>query len=167
MIELRPKRHVTEFLFLIVLFCVFLSSALLVVFLGADVYRSITSGLAQTDNSRTALLYLTEKIRQNDTEDAVSLGTLDGTDALVIETEYQDGPYRTYIYFYDGYLRELFVQADRAVSVGEGQALLELDDLEISREGAGYRFAAVGDDGREQSVWLSPRCTQSGEGDAG
>ena len=167
MLDLRPGRHTADFLFLIALFCVLLSSAFLVILLGANVYRGVASGLAQTDNSRTALLYVTEKLRQNDTEGAVALGTLDGTEALVIERGYPDGDYRTYIYFHDGYLRELFVPAGQAAAPEDGQPLLELAEMEISREGTGWRVTASGEDGRSRSVWLSPRCARAGEEDAG
>lgn len=61
---------------------------------------------------RTAYSYVTEKIRQNDTYDAVSVGELRGTPALILTQQINGESYSTYLYFYEGYLKELFIRKD-------------------------------------------------------
>ena len=42
--------------------------------------------------------------------------------------------YITYLYFYDGYLRELFVGADAVYSLSSGQKILELSNFDVAME---------------------------------
>lgn len=46
--------------------------------------------------SRTVLSYLTEKIHQND-NGTVTIGSVDGTDSLIIRQDYDGEEYCTYI----------------------------------------------------------------------
>ena len=71
------RKHSTDILFVLVLFLVFTSSALAVILLGARVYQSTSSRMESNYNVRTALAYVSEKIRQNDESGAVSLCELD------------------------------------------------------------------------------------------
>ena len=56
------KGHVVDFLFTLALFCVFAASALMVVVIGANVYRQTVRGMDSNYDSRTSLTYLTEKV---------------------------------------------------------------------------------------------------------
>lgn len=67
------KGHVVDFLFTLALFCVFAASALMVVVIGANVYRQTVRGMDSNYDSRTSLTYLTEKVRQNDAANAVTI----------------------------------------------------------------------------------------------
>ena len=159
MLELNQKRHMADLMFMIALFCVFISSALFVVLIGANVYQKTAGQADQADTSRMALLYLTEKIHQNDAQNVISLGKADGQDALLLEQDYNGTAYITYIYSYDGYLRELFVEKGQDIAAQDGQAILQLKELRAEEGGNGtYRFTSVGLDGDEHSVWLSSRC---------
>ena len=67
----RPRhRHVIDLIFPIALFFVFAASSLSVLILAANVYTSTTKRLSINDENRTVLSYLSEKIRQNDTDGA-------------------------------------------------------------------------------------------------
>ena len=49
------KGHVVDFLFTLALFCVFAASALMVVVIGANVYRQTVRGMDSNYDSRTSL----------------------------------------------------------------------------------------------------------------
>ena len=125
------KKHMIDFLFPIVLFFVFALSALVVILLAANIYRSSTEGSTMNFTANTSLSYISEKIHQGNEAGAVYPGTLDGTDALIIEQDYNDTLYKTWIYYYDGALRELFALDGAAISPSDGTALLELTDFEM------------------------------------
>ncbi|MEG1774341.1 MAG: DUF4860 domain-containing protein, partial [Oscillospiraceae bacterium] len=104
----RPKSHAMDLLFTLALFAVFAATLLMVVTIGADVYKRIADSMEKNFDLRTSLSYVAEKIRQNDTQDAVSIGTLGEGQALILEQSIGGTAYRTYIYYEDGALREIF-----------------------------------------------------------
>ncbi len=108
----EPSRHIVDILFVLALFCVFAASALMLVTIGANVYKQTVSDMSINFTQRTAYSYVTEKIRQNDTYDAVSVGELRGTPALILTQQINGESYSTYLYFYEGYLKELFIRKD-------------------------------------------------------
>ena len=120
------RKHSTDILFVLVLFLVFTSSALAVILLGARVYQSTSSRMESNYNVRTALAYVSEKIRQNDESGAVSLCELDGIPALTLSQRMEDTSYITYLYFQDGALKELLTEASREVSSEQGTAIISL-----------------------------------------
>ena len=91
------RNNVVDLVFTLALFCVFAASALMVVIMGADVYQSAVSESNTYHTRSTALTYLSEKIRQNDTSGNVSVGSFQGHQALVIRQEIEDTAYITYI----------------------------------------------------------------------
>ena len=97
----RHQKHTIDFLFPAALFLVFAVSVLCVMLLAARIYRQSAVETAKNDVSRTALSYISEKIHQGDSGDAVHLGTFDGLDALAIQQTVGDDSYTTYIYLYE------------------------------------------------------------------
>ena len=109
------KHHIIDILFPISLYFVFTVSALTVLLLATNVYRTTTENSALNFNANTSLSYITEKIHQNDTEGAVSIGSFDGHQALILKQHYNDTEYVTYIY----------------VDVGSGKVILPLQSLDM------------------------------------
>ena len=133
---MKPKQHITDIIFMLSLFCVFAVLALLVVVLGANVYQKISGGMEENYQARSSVTYLTEKIRQNDVQNGISVQEVAGEDALVLTRTVQERTYETWIYFYENSLYEVTVLAGSAVSPGNGQAVTSLSGLHISREGS-------------------------------
>ena len=155
---LRQKSHMIDLLFTLALFCVFAATSLIVVIIGADVYSRIAAGMNYGFETRTSLVYVSEKIRQNDLDDAIYLGELDGVPALVLEQTYGVTVYCTYIYYHDGVLRELFASADIPVKPTDGQRITALSDFSVEQLQYGvFRITSVGTDGEKRSVLCAPR----------
>lgn len=130
----QEKNHIVDILFVLALFVVFTLSALVLVILGASVYRQTVSYMDENFTSRTAYSYLTEKVRQNDLYDSVSLGQLEDTDALVLTREINNTVYATYLYLHDGSLRELFMRQGSDIGADPltaGQEILPLTDWSL------------------------------------
>lgn len=68
----NARKHSTDILFVLLLFLVFTSSALAVILLGAKVYQNTASRMESNYTVRTALAYVTEKIRHADESGAIS-----------------------------------------------------------------------------------------------
>lgn len=151
-------RHVIDLVFPIALFFVFAASSLSVLILAADVYASTTDRLGINDENRTALSYISEKIRQNDSNGAVSTVSIDDTDCLTLSAVYNGIPCTTYIYVYDGILKELFINDGIPVSLKDGRDIMQISSLSIDRlEEHVYLFTTVDSTGTESSVIASER----------
>ena len=116
----QEKHFIVDILFVLALFGVFAVSALTLVTIGADVYQHTVTDMSINYESRTAVSYITEKVRQNDTADSIFLTTLEDVPALCILSRIDEDTYCTYLYLYEGHLKELFMK--QGASLG-GQAL--------------------------------------------
>lgn len=141
------KGHVVDFLFTLALFCVFAASALMVVVIGANVYRQTVRGMDSNYDSRTSLTYLTEKVRQNDAANAVTIRSVGDSPALVLSQQAGERTYETWIYVYDGYLREVFVAQGVHVKPTDGQPIKEQQSFLAEKEGSVLTLTATGTDG--------------------
>lgn len=151
-------KHVIDLIFPIALFFVFAVSAFSVLILAADIYGSTTDRLRTNDENRTALSYITEKIRQNDFNGAIGAVSIDDTDCLTLSAVYNGTPCTTYIYVYDGILKELFINNGIPVSLKDGRDIMQISSLTIDRlTDHVYLFTAVDTSGTESSVIASER----------
>ena len=121
MAESTARKHTIDILFPWALFGLLAICGLLVLILAADIYQDTTTMADENYESRTVLSYLTEKIHQND-NGTVTIGSVDGTDSLIIRQDYDGEEYCTYIFEEDGMLKELFVRSGTAVSTADGKA---------------------------------------------
>ncbi len=155
----QEKNHIVDILFVLALFVVFTLSALVLVILGASVYRQTITYMDKNYTARTAYSYLTEKVRQNDRYDSISLGQLEGTDALVLTQEINDTTYATYLYLYEGSLRELFIRQGSDIGtnpLSAGQEILPLTDwnLEMTQEQL-LHIALTLDDNTQKELFIA------------
>ena len=127
----------------------FLLLAMGLTLMGSGVYRNTVAASDENYTRRTALSYLVNQVRRGDAAGGVAVGTLDGIPAVAL---FEDD-YVTYLYCYDGQLRELYTQRDSGLTPADGLEILPLNGLEISLEGSLLTFTADG-----VSVSVAPRC---------
>ena len=158
--ENPDKRHIVDILFVLALFGVFTLSALVLVILGANIYRQTVSYMSANYESRTACSYLAEKVRQNDMYDSVTLESFEGTDALALSRTSLDMV--TYIYFYDGSLREQTMRRGANIGsdpLGSGTAIMALEDFQFQR--VNDRLVSLQlttASGEEKTLFISTHC---------
>jgi hypothetical protein len=134
------NRHVVDVLFVLALFGVFAASALMLVTIGASVYKQTVNHMNDSFTERTAYTYLEEKIRQNDLYDGIEIGELEGTQALVLTQRLNDTEYCTYLYLYDGYLKELFARKNSFIGdniLPAGQNIMQLQSFSLEMPDSG------------------------------
>lgn len=128
------EHHMIDILFVLTLFGVFAISALTLVIMGAKIYKSTVDHMNVNYSSRTAYAYITQKIRQQDREDSVSVGTFDGCTAIIMEEEINDTLYCTYLYEYEGQLYELLTRADQSDMKAEfGSPIMEIQSFQAKQ----------------------------------
>lgn len=127
------RRHMIDILFVLSLFCVFAVSSVLLILFGADIYKKTVKQMDSNYTSRTSIAYITEKIRQSDTENAIEIVSQNGTQILMLTNIINGIPYATSLYEYDGYLYELFARTDLELPLDAGHPVMELHSLTFSQ----------------------------------
>ncbi|MBO5430295.1 MAG: DUF4860 domain-containing protein [Peptococcaceae bacterium] len=115
--------------FVLLLFCVFTLTVGLTLILGADAYQSIHQHMEAQYDERTGPAYLEAKVHHYDKAGAVQLEQFAGSTALALYEEIDGKVYKTLIYYYDGYIRELFFEDELAFQAEDGQRVLLAQDL--------------------------------------
>ena len=140
-----------EQLFPALLFFVFLLCTIFTILIGSRVYENIRERDNLSFHTDTALAYISNKVRQGDIADFVSIRDYDG---ILFET---------WIYQADGALWELFTQKDSGVDLSSGQMIMESAPVSFLLETNDHKntLLTISLDGdREAKVLL--RSTQKG-----
>lgn len=160
----NEKKHMIDYIFPAALFFVFAATSLVVIILAADIYSSTTKASESGFGSRTVLSYLTEKIHQSDDNQAVSVGSFDGRESLIIKQTYDnDETYVTYIYEENGVLRELFMQEGVEASADSGREIMPVHDFGMEQLSSGrFRFTCTSEEGETLSTVVALRSEEEG-----
>lgn len=165
MTQRNENRHVVDTIFVLALFAIFAVCALMLVSIGAGVYQKTVDDMNTNYNSRTTYSYVAEKLRQNDTAGSISVGQIGNSEALILSEEVNGSVYSTYLYAYDGYLRELFISPDFIInesSAEAGQKLLPINNFTLEKTSSGlYKFSMTTDDNQEIELYISPKSERS------
>ena len=133
MSERRFGRRAASGLSLFLIVAIFALMALLTVVLGAGVYRSVVDRGEVNHEARTAMAYVTGKLRAN-TGSTTLEKTEVGNDMLVLSEEIGGADYETRIYAHEGALYEVFAAADIDFAPEEGQPIAALDGFSVQME---------------------------------
>lgn len=119
----------------LMVFFLFALCLLTVLLTGAKVYRQTVSQGQALSDSRTAIRYLTTRVRQADSAGQIALDRFDDADALVFYEEIDGELYKTLVYCHKGYLRELFCSDAGMFSAEDGETILPLKQLLLRDDG--------------------------------
>lgn len=155
----KPRQnHMVDFLFPVALLFVFALSALTVILLATRVYQTTTENSSLNYTARTSLSYISEKIHQNDANGDVTLGTLDGCDALILQHNYNGAAYKTYIYVYENELKELFVKDGLKLTASMGKTILSVENFSMRAvKDKTFQFSCTDANGQEASTVVGIR----------
>lgn len=122
----KPALNTT---FLLVLPALFAFTAFLVIFTQTLQYYSIANRMTKNYETRTASTYLIEKFQQHDVSNAVSVTKFRGIPAILFA---QENNQQTFLYAYDGYLRELTIYNNSFLHPEAGTKISKLEKLMIT-----------------------------------
>ncbi len=161
------KKHYTEehhvdLLFILLVFSLFTATVLAVILLGIKIYRNTLSSMDNNYTTRISYSYIAEKIRQNDVAGSITCGSVDGTDALVMTTLVGEKEYATYIYAYDGYIKELLISTENDPDLESGTNIIKGEDISFSFLNATLlEITYTGEEGTTDTFYLSTRSNQN------
>jgi hypothetical protein len=147
----RNKRGDT--VFVLIIFCIFAVSVLLVLMLGASTYQNMTEISRESQTERTVLSYIRTKVKNDDDAGKVYIVDFHGLSALCFEEELGGVSYRTLIYHYDGWVYELFSESEIDLSPDTGVRVIRIDDLTFEKQEHGLLKVSAGD----MDLFISPR----------
>lgn len=143
-------------IFVIALFTVFAITSFLLIFIGAKQYQHTANAMDSNYESRTISSYLTEKVRQHDCDSAVYLCKLEGTTALALESIENEVTYITYIYYYDGVIREIIVTDTSVFSLASGQEIVATSGFSAEQSQPDlFKITITTNDGNTEYIYLS------------
>jgi len=140
-------------IFVLIVFSIFALSVLMVLMLGASIYRNINEISNDGQAEQTALSYVWSKTKNFDNAGGIHVGDFKGVPALFIDEKLGDTYYRTAIYYYDGWLCELFSEVALEFSPEDGVRVIRVDEMRFESVSNGLIKATTG----ERSLLLSPR----------
>ena len=147
------RKQKIDTLFVLMIFCVFAISMLMVLMLGASIYKNMTEISRDGYDERTTLSYFWTKIKNGDEDGLVYLGDFQGLPALCLAEVYGDTRYLTMIYRYGDKVYELFTEEGVQLDPEDGTPVIGAEDLAIEDLGGGLIRVTVGG----KSVLLYPR----------
>lgn len=131
-VKISKKNRSLDSFFILALLCMFAVGVLLTVIFCVNAYKSVREKMDYNFNQITPLSYIASKVRQFDTSDAIRLDEKDGTSALVIKTLDGDEICETWIYNYEGYIYEIYIDEKSDFSLSDGIAIFENNRIEFS-----------------------------------
>ena len=127
---MKKESKLTDLMALMVLL-VFALCILMVLLTGTRVYKRLLDNGDAAFTSRMFVRYITTRLHQ---AESVALEDFEGCAALSIPEEIDGERYRTYVYWHDGYIRELFCVEGAGLYPEDGERVLETQPMEITLE---------------------------------
>lgn len=156
MSEVRGQGVSGAFVFL--LLGVFAVLSTLMVLLSAQLYRVTVDQTRYHNDQRVLGSYLMNVVRGNDAASAVRVAHYDDTDVLCLVSGEGDESYITYVYCWDGTLRELFASAKDAFVPENGERICPAQAFRPEVEGALLTMHCVDGRGRAQALQSALHC---------
>jgi len=132
-------------IFVLIIFSTFAFSILMVLMLGASIYRNVNDISREGQSEHTALAYVWTKTKNNDNADSIHVGDFNGESALFFTEIVHGLEFNTVIYYYDGWIRELFFESKLDFSPNAGTRIVMIDDLHFEEDELGIIKVTIGD----------------------
>ena len=123
----KNASKITDLLALTV-FAAFAVCLLIVLLFGAQLYQNLVQRGEESFRQSTATQYLRTRVQQ---AEHISLSDFQGCEALAIREEIDGISYVTRVYFYEGFLRELFSAESAALAPGDGEKIMPAESLDF------------------------------------
>lgn len=136
----------------LLLFGIFAVCLLAVLLTGAGAYRRLNARNEETYARRTCMQYVANRVHQAPRPSDVIIEPFGSGDALAITD--QDGCV-TKVYFYDGYLMELYSEASFGLSPQDGEKIMEIGSLGLVLEDGMLEVTVTDGAGKECEMVLA------------
>jgi hypothetical protein len=153
---LGKKKHSVNMMFTIMLLGIFALAAIFVAVLGAKVYANSADKMQANFDTRTSIVYLSEKIRTCP-GDNFDVRDLDGSTALVLSEEIGGHVYESWVFVSGDELRETTVSRGDTVLPGTAQGIMPLKSFDAEVKDGGVEITVVTTENQESTTFISGR----------
>jgi len=143
-------------MFTILLLGIFALTAIFVAVMGANVYANSAEKLKANFDTRTSIVYLSEKIRTNP-DDSYDVREVDGNTALVLTEEWNGFVFESWIFVANERLCEVTISQGDTVLPGVAQQIMPLKSLDAQIINGGIEITVVTAAGDTNSTFISGR----------
>ena len=150
------KNHSINMMFTILLLGIFALTAIFSAVMGATVYANSAEKLQANFDTRTSLVYLSEKIRTNPSDD-YDVREVDGNTALVLTEKLGDYVFESWIFVSNERLCEITVMQGDTVVPGTAQQIMDLRSLDAQKKDGGIEITVVTVAGDVNTTFISGR----------
>lgn len=155
--ETKKRTGIVHLVSVLLIICVFAVSAMVLVNVGAIIYKNIAENNLETFQVRTSLSYVKTKINQYDSLEGVRVEEKDGRKQLVLSEMIEDEIYDTIIYFYKRKLLEITHEQGGNFKPEDGFTILGVDQFEISEENGLVKLKAINKAGESETMFVKVR----------
>lgn len=151
---MRERNAKVNGVLMLLVYGIFALFSLLLVVVGARVYRNIVSASQRNTQTRAAFSYVAGKLRMSgQTPGSLEIREEKGTTILVLDAQTEG--YETRIFYYDGALRELYQASEQEFIPEMGEKIVEVSDFRMdTTEEGNLLLEAVDLEGRARSLHL-------------
>ena len=150
------KNHSINMMFTILLLGIFALTAIFVAVMGASVYANSADKLQANFDTRTSLVYLSEKIRTNP-DDSFDVRDLYGATALVLTEEISEQTFESWIFVENERLCEVTVAKGDTVVPAVAQQIMSLKSFDAQLKDGGIELTIVTMANETHSTFISGR----------
>ena len=156
MFKIDRETHRIDSIFIMLLFFLFALTAFVLIMIGVRQYKATANAMDYNYEIRTVTSYLREKTRQNSSNSSISIENINGTNALSLKSTIKDNVYNTYIYYYDGSLREMYIQDGTSFTLNLGQQIVTISGFDMVKTDDGLIIVTISDSfGGTTDMYLS------------
>lgn len=132
------NKSLSDLFFSLSLLVVFVICAISLLFYQIQGYEQLQASAELSEEQNLPVAYLRTVFHQRTQDEVIQKSMIDTAPCIRIENE--KAQTTTYIYVYDGYLRELYVSNTAQVNIEDGDALVPLKELQIDQQGTVFTF---------------------------
>lgn len=129
----KKRRHSVSDLYLFAVFGIFAVFSLLIVILGAKVFQRVSVTTDMNNEVRSSLFYIVNKVRSADQTNNIKIEEKNGFSLLILGGA--ENEYETYIYYYDGSIRELMNKKNTVFDPNLGDSIVKIKNFMVEKNG--------------------------------
>jgi len=133
MIKVKQGQRI-DTIFILMIFCVFAMSVLMVLMFSGKIYKNMHELSGEGYNEQTFLSYMWSRVKNDDKAGKIYISDFEGLPALCFDDEYDGASYQTLVYLYDGWIREMFCQTSLSLSPALGTPVIEANSFSLEQE---------------------------------
>lgn len=153
---LSGQKHTIDKVFALALFCAFAASVLMVLIIGAGVYKNTVKSIDDRYTERTCLSYVASKVHHYDASGGVHLQQFGYGQALALEENISGSDFVTLLYTHQGYVMELFMEKGVQLAPEDGEIIIEDAGLGFEQVADNLiKVSCTSEDGRSDSMYIN------------